>query len=51
MNTYDPMNCIVYRHMAREGDLYSRPLTNGHGCRPLPPQYANKSLRTRLRTK
>ena len=51
MNTYDPMNCIVYRHMVREADPYPVPLTSGRTCSPLPPQYANKSLRTRLRTK
>jgi hypothetical protein len=50
MNTYDPMDSIVYRHMARLADPYAVPLSSGRLCSQLPAQYANKSLRTRLRT-
>ena len=50
MNTYDPINSIVYRHMGRETYPYAVPSTSGHACSQLPAQYANKSLRTRLRT-
>ncbi|HYH24352.1 MAG TPA: hypothetical protein VD834_03305 [Blastococcus sp.] len=49
MNTYDPMNCIVYRRMARQVDPYAVPLTRGRACSRLPDHYANESLRTRLR--
>ena len=51
MNTYDPMDCIVYRHMVREADPYAVPLLSGRAFSQLPPHYANRSLRTRLRTK
>jgi hypothetical protein len=49
MNTYDPMDSIVYQHMARQADPYAVPLTSGRSCSRLPAQYANKSPRTRLR--
>jgi hypothetical protein len=48
MNTYDPMNCIVYRHLTRETDPYAVPITSGRSCAQLPSEYANKSSRTRL---
>jgi hypothetical protein len=50
MNTYDPMDSIVYQHLARHADPYAVPLTSGRSCSQLPVHYANKSLRTRLRT-
>jgi hypothetical protein len=28
MNTYDPMNCIVYLHLTRETDPYAAPVTS-----------------------
>ena len=51
MNTYDPMDCIVYRHVVREADPYAVPLLSGPAFSQLPPHYANKSLRNRRRTK
>jgi hypothetical protein len=47
--TYDPADCIVYVHMASERDPYSNPLVSGRTSTRLPPGYANKSIRTRLR--
>ena len=32
LNTYDPMDCIVYHHMARETDPYAVPVTSGRSC-------------------
>ena len=49
LNTYDPMDCIVYHHMARETDPYAVPVTSGRSCTRLPSQYANRSPRTCLR--
>jgi hypothetical protein len=49
MNTYDPMDCIVYHHMAREADPYAVPVTSGRSCARLPSEYANRSPRTCLR--
>lgn len=49
LNTYDPMDCIVYHHMARETDPYAVPVTSGRWCAQLPSEYANRSPRTRLR--
>jgi hypothetical protein len=49
LNTYDPMDCIVYHHMARETDPYAVPVTSGRTCTQLPSEYANRSPRTRLR--
>ena len=49
LNTYDPMDCIVYHHMARETDPYAVPVTSGRSCTQLPSEYANGSPRTRLR--
>jgi hypothetical protein len=48
MNTYDPMNYIVYRHMSRETDPYAVPVRSGRSCAQLPTEYANRSLKTRL---
>jgi hypothetical protein len=41
MNTYDPMNCIVYRHMVPKTEPFSVPLASGGACSQLPPEYAN----------
>src|SRR5687768_886537 len=49
LNTYDPMDCIVYHHMARETDPYAVPVTSGRSCIQLPSEYANRSPWTRLR--
>jgi hypothetical protein len=49
MNTYDPMDCIVYLHVAREPDPYAVPVTSGRSCARLPSEYANRSPRTCLR--
>ena len=49
MNTYDPMDCIVYHHMARETDPHAVPVTTGRSCAQLPSEYANRSSRTRLK--
>ena len=49
MNTYDPMDCIVYRHMARETDPHAVPVTSGRSCTRLPSEYANRSPQTCLR--
>ena len=49
MNTYDPMDCIVYHHMARETDPHAVPVTSCRSCAQLPSEYANRSPRTRLR--
>jgi hypothetical protein len=48
MNTYDPAETILYVHMVREAEPYSRPLESGRTCTRLPVGYANKSSRTRL---
>jgi hypothetical protein len=48
LNTYDPMDCIVYHHMCRETDPYAAPVTSGRSCAQLPSEYANRSPRTRL---
>jgi hypothetical protein len=49
LNTYDPMDCIVYHHMALETDPYAVPVTSTRSCTQLPSEYANRSSRTRLR--
>jgi hypothetical protein len=49
LNIYDPMDCIVYHHMAREADPHAVPVTSGRSCAQLPSEYANRSPRTRLR--
>ena len=46
MNTYDPANGIVYRHMTRESDPYAIPVTRSSGR--LPAGYSNSSPRTCL---
>ena len=51
MNTYDPMNCIVYRHMPPEADSCAVPETSGRACSRLPTQYANKSAPTTRRAR
>jgi hypothetical protein len=45
MRTYDPSAGTLYVRMTREGDPYASPRTVNR----LPRDYANKSLRARLR--
>jgi hypothetical protein len=45
MRTYDPSAGTLYIRMTREGDPYASPRTVNR----LPRDYANKSLRARLR--
>ena len=49
MKTYDPMQGMVYRHMARQADPYSVPVTSMPSINQLPMGYANQSPRTYLR--
>ena len=49
MNTYDPMDCIVYRHMDQHRDPFSVPVTSTRSINRLPSGYANGSPRTYLR--
>jgi hypothetical protein len=48
MKTYDPMQGMVYRHMAREADPYSVPVMSTLSISQLPTGYANRSPRTYL---
>ena len=48
MNTYDPANGMVYRHMTRESDPYAVPVTTTRSSGRLPAGYSNSSPRTRL---
>jgi hypothetical protein len=48
VNTYDPADSIVYRHMNRRTDPYTVPVTNTCTPRRLPAGYVNSSPRTRL---
>jgi hypothetical protein len=48
VNTYDPANGIVYRHMTRECDPYAVPVTSSRSSSRLPTGYSNSSPRTRL---
>jgi hypothetical protein len=49
MKTYDPMAGTIYVWMTRDVDPYASPVTSGRKVNRLPRDYANKSLRTRLR--
>ena len=49
MNTYDPMDGIVYRHMNPQGNVGSVPITGTPPIHRLPSGYANGSPRTYLR--
>jgi hypothetical protein len=49
MNTYDPADYICYRHMPKESERITGPVSLPTGCR-LPAGYANKSWRTRIRS-
>ena len=48
MNTYDPANGIVYRHMTRTSDPDGMPATKTAPAGRLPSGYSNSSPRTRL---
>ncbi len=48
MNIYDPRDGIVYRHMNRQRDPYSVPVTSTPRINQLPSGYANGSPRTYL---
>jgi hypothetical protein len=48
MNTYDPANSIVYRHMNPRSDLYAASVTRTHTTSRLPAGYMNESPRTCL---
>ena len=48
MNTYDPMDRIVYRHIEQQPIGYSVPVPSTRGVHPLPAGYANGSPRTYL---
>jgi hypothetical protein len=48
VNTYDPANGLVYRHMVRETDPYAIPVTSSRSSDRLPAGYSNSSPRTRL---
>jgi hypothetical protein len=48
MKTYDPMQGMVYRQMAREADPYSVPVVSRHSISQMPTGYANGSPRTCL---
>ncbi len=48
MNTYDPMDRIVYRHMDQQGDPHSVPVMSMRTLSQLPSGYANRSPRTYL---
>jgi hypothetical protein len=48
MNTYDPADRIVYRHMNQETDPYAVPVTSTRSTNRLPAGYVNNSPRTRL---
>ena len=48
MNTYDPANSIVYRHMNPRSDLYAASVTRTHTTNRLPAGYMNGSPRTCL---
>jgi hypothetical protein len=48
VNTYDPANGMVYRHMTRESDPYAVVVSSTRSCGRLPDGYSNSSLRTRL---
>ncbi len=49
MKTYDPMQGMVYRHMARQADPYCVPVISMPSINELPRGYANQSPRTYLR--
>jgi hypothetical protein len=49
VNTYDPMDGIVYRHMIPQGTVCSVPITGTPPIHRLPTGYANGSPRTYLR--
>jgi hypothetical protein len=48
VNTYDPANSIVYRHMNPRGDLCAASVTRPHTANRLPVGYMNGSPRTCL---
>jgi hypothetical protein len=48
VNTYDPMDRIVYRHMDQQRDPYSVPVVSTRSLNQLPSGYANHSPRTYL---
>ena len=48
MNTYDPMDRIVYRHVDQQLAVYSVPVATAPSTTPLPSGYANGSPRTYL---
>jgi hypothetical protein len=48
MNTYDPMQGMVYRHMTRQPDPFCVPVMSTLTINQLPSGYANGSPRTFL---
>ena len=48
VNTYDPMDRIVYRHLDSRGTVPSHPIAGGSAVHRLPSGYANGSPRTYL---
>jgi hypothetical protein len=48
MNTYDPMDRMVYRHVGQPRDVASRPAVGTDEVTRLPIGYANGSPRTYL---
>ncbi len=48
MNTYDPADSIVYRHMNQGTDMCAVHVTNACATHRLPAGYVNSSPRTRL---
>jgi len=49
VNTYDPMDRIVYRHMAPEQGAYFVPVDSARKINRLPSGYTSGSPRTYLR--
>jgi hypothetical protein len=49
MRTYDPLAGTIYVRMTRDADPYASPVTRSRNVNRLPRDYANNSLRTRLR--
>jgi len=49
MRTYDPMSGTIYIWMTHEVEPHTTRITSSRKVNRLPHDYANKSLRTRLR--
>jgi hypothetical protein len=50
VNTYDPRDGVVYRHLDQRRDDYSAPITSTPHVNRLPAGYANGSPSTYLRS-